>query len=127
MRFLTQISSIIVAFVFVYSLSFKSLITIDYFIHQTEIIELFCINKENPKLQCDGKCHLAKELVKSDTKDDETPFSQNNHELNLELIFEIEKTNGSTLKPRETKNRWFLAPETVLTRNITIPTPPPKG
>ncbi len=26
------------------------------------IIETYCVNKEEPKLQCNGKCHLAKQL-----------------------------------------------------------------
>lgn len=26
------------------------------------IIETYCVNKEEPELQCNGKCHLAKQL-----------------------------------------------------------------
>lgn len=26
------------------------------------IIETYCVNKEKPELQCNGKCHLAKQL-----------------------------------------------------------------
>lgn len=26
------------------------------------IIEKYCVNKEKPELQCNGKCHLAKQL-----------------------------------------------------------------
>jgi hypothetical protein len=26
------------------------------------IIETYCVNKEKPKLKCDGKCHLSKQL-----------------------------------------------------------------
>lgn len=35
------------------------------------IIETYCVNKEKPELQCNGKCHLANQLSNdsSDTSD----------------------------------------------------------
>lgn len=38
------------------------------------IIDTYCINKEKPELQCNGKCHLAKQLqvVSTSTNDDES-------------------------------------------------------
>lgn len=30
--------------------------------HINEIVEKYCVNKEKPQLQCNGKCHLAKQL-----------------------------------------------------------------
>ena len=30
------------------------------------IIETYCVNKEKPKLQCNGKCHLANQLASLD-------------------------------------------------------------
>ncbi|NRD20475.1 hypothetical protein HNV08_10490 [Winogradskyella eckloniae] len=35
------------------------------------IIETYCINKDQPELQCNGKCHLAKQLSAVDNTDDE--------------------------------------------------------
>ncbi len=36
------------------------------------IIETYCVNKEKPEMQCNGKCHLAKQLqVVSSSSDDE--------------------------------------------------------
>ena len=40
-------------------------------INQAAIINAFCINKEKPELECDGKCYLKKEL-KSVEKDQES-------------------------------------------------------
>nr|WP_299069089.1 hypothetical protein [uncultured Allomuricauda sp.] len=37
---------------------------IDYCVNNDYIKEVLCINKERPKLQCDGKCYLAKQLKK---------------------------------------------------------------
>ncbi|WP_452602922.1 hypothetical protein [Pontimicrobium sp. MEBiC06410] len=36
------------------------------------IIETYCVNKEKPQLQCNGKCHLAKQLTLNATDVDET-------------------------------------------------------
>lgn len=37
------------------------------------IIETYCINKDKPELQCNGKCHLAKQLqvTQPETQGDE--------------------------------------------------------
>lgn len=35
------------------------------------IIETYCVNKEKPELQCNGKCHLAQQLQVVSTNDDE--------------------------------------------------------
>jgi len=128
MRYLSQISSIIVAFMFVYTINFKSFITIDFFINQSEIIELFCINKEQPQLQCNGKCHLVKELVKADAESDELPFSQNNNEYSLELIFDLEnKASQPCCSSLEKHKKWYTFSETINNRAINVLTPPPKA
>ena len=85
MKLLSQISSIIIALLFVFTINFKSLITLNYFINQTEIAELFCINKDKPKLECNGKCHLATQMEKVETEEDELPFNSNINSHNLEV------------------------------------------
>lgn len=37
---------------------------VEYMLNQDYIAEFLCINKDKPKLQCHGKCHLAKQLSK---------------------------------------------------------------
>jgi hypothetical protein len=34
------------------------------------IVETYCINTDKPELQCNGKCHLAKQLTAIDNKGD---------------------------------------------------------
>jgi len=34
--------------------------------HLNEIIEEYCVNKYKPELQCNGQCHLAKEISSID-------------------------------------------------------------
>lgn len=35
---------------------------VDYKMNEEEIILEFCVNKDKPEMQCDGKCHLAKKM-----------------------------------------------------------------
>lgn len=41
-----------------------------YETHLSEIIEKYCINKDKPALQCNGQCHLSKEVSGINTTDD---------------------------------------------------------
>ena len=46
---------------------------IDYVVNYEYISKVLCVNKAKPKLQCNGKCHLMKELAKS--SENEAPIS----------------------------------------------------
>lgn len=48
---------------------------IDYVVNYEYITKVLCINKAKPKLQCNGKCHLMKELAKA--SENEKPISSN--------------------------------------------------
>jgi len=62
---------------------------VDYVVNYDYISTVLCVNKAKPKLKCNGKCHLMKELAK--TSESETPISSNkkiaSHELEV-LFFE---------------------------------------
>ena len=62
---------------------------IDYVVNYEYISKVLCVNKAKPKMKCNGKCHLMKELAK--TSESETPISSNkktaSHELEI-LFFE---------------------------------------
>ncbi len=47
------------------------------------IIETYCVNKAKPELQCNGKCHLAKQLQLADNTDDD-----NNPNPVLNVVYE---------------------------------------
>jgi hypothetical protein len=44
-------------------------------LNQSYITEKFCINKDNPKLSCNGKCHLKNQLVKQEEKEQKAPLN----------------------------------------------------
>ena len=62
---------------------------IDYVVNYEYITKVLCVNKAKPKMKCNGKCHLMKELAK--TSESETPISSNkkitSHEFEV-LFFE---------------------------------------
>ena len=47
----------------------KGFLFVDYQLNQAEITRKYCENKAKPKLQCNGKCHLAKQLAKQERQD----------------------------------------------------------
>ncbi|MFH6964224.1 hypothetical protein ACHRVK_17685 [Flavobacterium plurextorum] len=47
----------------------QALIIVHFKLDQKNIEQEFCVNKTKPELQCHGKCHLKKELEKSDNTD----------------------------------------------------------
>jgi len=129
MKFLTQISSIIVALLFVYTINFKSFVTVSYFVNQAEIIELFCINKEKPQLQCDGKCHLATQLAEVETDTEESPFSPSNTTYNLEINLSLTETEID-IQPKIknlTKHTYHMFTSSISDGYHSIQSPPPKG
>lgn len=62
---------------------------VDYVVNYEYISKVLCVNKAKPKLKCNGKCHLMKELAK--TSESETPIPSSKkiayHELEV-LFFE---------------------------------------
>ncbi|WP_426490917.1 hypothetical protein [Hymenobacter sp. 102] len=51
----------------------RELLVLDYQARKAEITQLFCVNKARPRLQCNGKCHLRKQLRKATDADSKTP------------------------------------------------------
>ena len=72
-----------------------------YETHLSEIIEKYCVNKDKPELQCNGQCHLAKELSIADASKDGKAV------VNVSAAFfpvyfqAIEKINLSIFPPKE--------------------------
>ena len=61
---------------------------IDYHYNIAYIIENFCVNKEKPQLNCDGKCYLAQKLTSLEQPvDSNTDDFTVNFELFVPLFF----------------------------------------
>ncbi|MCC2548655.1 hypothetical protein LJY25_19560 [Hymenobacter sp. BT175] len=51
----------------------RELVVLNYQAQKQRITELFCVNKARPAMQCNGKCHLAKQLRKAGSTDGKAP------------------------------------------------------
>lgn len=71
---------------------------IDYVVNYDYISKVLCINKEKPKLNCNGKCYLMKELAKN--SESENPVSNNKKIVSQETVIVFcEEINTFTLTP----------------------------
>ena len=57
--------SLLLIFTFTLGVMWQSVLVINFYSNQAEIIEKHCVNKDKPKMNCEGKCHLKKQLEKS--------------------------------------------------------------
>lgn len=60
--------------VFTNSMVHDSLVYFDYLWNQHEITALFCVNKDQPELQCNGKCHLKDMLTQGGSEEKQAPL-----------------------------------------------------
>lgn len=69
----------------------RELVVADYQMNKERITELFCVNKDKPKLQCNGKCHLAKQLRKASDRESKTPagIAKMKHEVVLPFALRV--------------------------------------
>ena len=69
---------------------------IEFYLNQDFIAEFLCINKDKPKLQCNGKCQLSK-MIEANTEPDKAP-TIDLREYPVALI-DVDSVETSTRKP----------------------------
>ncbi len=76
----------------IFGLGVKSFVVFEWKMNQEEITEKYCINKDKPMMNCNGKCYLSKQLE------------------NLELKEEQERKNNPSPEPliENTNFAWIL-------------------
>ncbi|MFV0606670.1 MAG: hypothetical protein ACK5NK_12590 [Niabella sp.] len=47
----------------------KGLLLLNFYANQEAIIAKYCVNKNKPKLHCDGKCYLAKQIKEQEKRE----------------------------------------------------------
>ncbi len=55
------------------------------------IIENYCVNKEQPQLQCNGKCHLATQLATNTDSSEDTSYLISLFESFVPVYFQTNK------------------------------------
>lgn len=127
MRIIGQISSIIVVLLFVYAINFKSILTINYLVNTSEITELFCINKEKPQLECNGKCFLATQLIDVEKDKTESPFSNHQLAYNFDVFSTlINSFSNISTSVKNIVNIFYYNSIETIEHDYSVPSPPPK-
>ena len=67
----------------------KGALFVNYLVNQAEITKQFCENKAKPKLNCNGKCHLAKQFAKQDKQEKSTSETQKFKVESVEITAQI--------------------------------------
>lgn len=100
----------------------QALLIVHFKLNQKEIEKEFCVNKAKPQLQCHGKCHLKKDLEKSEKNDLEQTNISKKIEIALISTVELNVPVCKTIKPNTVliyKNNGLLEP------HLEIIVPPP--
>jgi hypothetical protein len=82
--------SFILLFAFSLQIGAKCIIWANYLINKKEIISLFCANKSKPKMNCNGKCHLKKQLQKQEEQE-QSPVSSIKEIKEIQLFYASQK------------------------------------
>ncbi|MCB2377852.1 hypothetical protein LGH70_09685 [Hymenobacter sp. BT635] len=96
----------------------RELVVADYQLRKESITRLLCVNKDKPRLQCNGKCHLAKTLRAASANDRKAPaseFATIKYEAVLPLAYRLPASAHDYLRPlryaRLVSVRYRFAPD----------------
>jgi len=77
---LRRLLLILISFAILSQTLSSAIIFVSYSLNKDFITSNFCINKDKPKLHCQGKCHLIKELKDQEQKES-VPVSSSKEKL----------------------------------------------
>lgn len=63
----------------------KTIVVSNYLINKRYISENLCENKNDIQLKCEGKCHLKKQLLKEDKKE-QTPINKVKEKIEFQIL-----------------------------------------
>lgn len=76
----------------------KSAIFFDFKIHQQEIKETLCVQRNELKNTCNGKCHLSKQLEQAESDTEDEPATRTNV---IELLLYFSSNELTVFVPNE--------------------------
>lgn len=69
MRAMKTVGAIIFLFCFLMMTFSKSFTLFNFYLNQEAITAKFCVNKNKPKMNCNGKCYLAKQIKEQEQRE----------------------------------------------------------
>ena len=97
---------------------------IDYHINKEVITSKFCVNKNKPKLKCNGKCYLSKQLKKA-ADQEKVPFSPFQIQKIEWVVALVPNAGIQTIRIRERSALMSSASKIYSEIDLPPPTPPP--
>ncbi|MGF6847843.1 hypothetical protein QFZ51_003078 [Chitinophaga sp. W3I9] len=91
-----QMITVLLMLIWLCQLSGRYVVMLGFYVNQEYIAKNLCINRDQPQLHCNGKCHLAKQLREEDRKEHESPWSKTD---NRSEIFYACLPDNNILKP----------------------------
>jgi hypothetical protein len=108
------------------SVIIQYVILVDYVVDQENYIEKYCENKELPELNCNGTCHLAKELKLSVTENENSTSEE--VYVSAISIFSFQQLNqlDMSLSPNQDKLKLYSKDLRLTKDFISIVFKPPR-
>ena len=69
-----------------YFVGAKSVVILNWKVNQDIITEKYCVNKDKPMMNCDGKCYLSKQLENLELKEEQERKNHPNPEEKVETV-----------------------------------------
>lgn len=60
---------------------------LDYIVNYEYISKVLCVNKDKPKMHCNGKCHLMRELAKAEESEKPISSDKKGNSQTIEVLF----------------------------------------
>jgi hypothetical protein len=80
---------------------------IDYLINKDYIAKILCINKDKPKSCCKGKCHMVKQLQKTNKNTDNDPKNSSSR-VQLKEINEFIISRTCSYTAKITRHKYYI-------------------
>lgn len=90
--------SVFLALVFSANVLYNGAVYLNFLLNRSIIVELFCVNQNEPEIQCNGSCHLKDQLV----------HESNDDEKNAPIEFRFEVITAVTNLNESNKFVWFV-------------------
>lgn len=102
-----------------YFVGARSLVILNWKINQDIITEKYCVNKDKPMMNCNGKCYLSKQLENLELKEEQERKEYPNPQQKVEsvnyswiiddLILNLPKNNTSEKKKLGDCHKVFIS------------------
>lgn len=119
-----KILSLIILFSFTAKPAVNFSIIAYYQTNLSQIIEDFCVNKDKPELNCDGKCYLAEKLNQSATNSDKMDTSFEISESFTVVFFSpfnYESSNSNSIIHKEINQHYKNNYSFLFSSNFFVP------